>query len=107
MKNFIKRIRRTLLPPLPRTFTELGEALENYDPARNIYKGIFNRGGASAVIFASNEMLASLKRARWLESSQEFRYPRIICRGLCLHICGPWKTSELELLVNIGIFIDY
>ena len=65
-KNFIKRIRKTLLPPLPRTFTELGEALENYAPARNIYKEIVKRGGASAVIFASNEMLASLKRALWL-----------------------------------------
>ena len=63
MKSFIKRIRKTLLPPLPRTFTELGEALESYAPATNIYKEIVNRGGASAVIFASNE---SLNRARWL-----------------------------------------
>ena len=72
MKSFIKRIRKTLLPPLPRTFTELGEALEIYAPATNIYKGSVNRGGASAVIFASNEMLASLNRARWLHIDGTF-----------------------------------
>ena len=80
--SFIKRIRRSLHPPVPRTIAELGDVLRDYAPARAIYRGTVTAGGASAIIFASHEMLKFLKRARWL------------------HIDGTFSVSDFFLVLD-------
>ena len=90
MTSYIKRIRKELLPPIPRTFPELGEVLQDYAPATNIYKGLVSRGGASAIIFSNNEMLDFLRRSRWL------------------HIDGTFSVSQPRNLATLQLYLaDY
>ena len=82
MVSLIKRIRRTLNPPVPRTIAELGDILQSYAPARAIYRGTVTANGSSAILFASLQMLEVLNRARWL------------------HIDGTFKVSHFSLFIN-------
>lgn len=73
-RRHIHRERRLFLPPMPRSFEELGDMLDEYPAVQEIYHGTnIATDGSITYMFGSMEMINRLNEATELYIDGTFR----------------------------------